>query len=604
MTARVRVFLVLIASALAGVVAAQQPPARPATIRGTVVDEQGRAVFDVSIVVFPADESRWAAATGTPAMQRVRATGGTFAIEGLPPDNYKVVVALDTTVAEFPSAAVVKQLSASGLPVALASGETVMIRFNVTVSGGHLKMGNVSVGRTMVTGGPGAGPMGAPPGAVLRPEGAPALPGSISGRVIDADGKPVAGAPVASLRRLALRGGPPVPVPIGRGAVTDAQGVYRLNGVAAGGYLVAVVANPIDFNAPGLPSASKLPPAMTASDGRRFGYVTTYFPGVTSQAGAQTITVGAVEVSGIDLRLPRVPVVELAGEVVTTGGGTIAGMPVTLLPADFADHLGGQNVQRAMINADGRFSFDQVGHGRYTISVNAGPRGWARMPFEIAGPLVAAVRLTLQPPLTVSGRVEFTGPLPAPVAGEMSKFSVALEAAPLVSGSTRPMAAVAADGTFVLSNVPAGAYVLRASMPPLAQVGGLVGDQDSLDLPVEITANVTGAVVVVVPRLPSVLATVRDELGQQVPQAIAVVFSEDQRYWTMRSRRLQIIRANPSGTFTIAGLPPGKYFVVAGLDLPITPMISPAWISSLMPRAQPFDVAAGEDRTLQVRLTR
>jgi hypothetical protein len=72
----------------------------------------------------------------------------------------------------------------------------------------------------------------------------------------------------------------------------------------------------------------------------------------------------------------------------------------------------------------------------------------------------------------------------------------------------------------------------------------------------------------------------------------------------MRSRRLQIIRANPNGAFTASALPPGKYFVVAGLDLPVNPSISAAWVSSLMPRAQAFEVAVGEDRTLQVRLTR
>ena len=574
----------------------------PATVRGAVLDQSGKPATGVAVVVFPADESQWSSAVARGAMQRVSMVNGSYTVAGLPAGNYKAAVAAEGAVKAFPDVAVIKELAASGLPFVLAPGEQVTLNFYVNVSDAGVSLATASVSRlqTMASG----RSRGAPPGAVLRPEGAPSAAGAISGVVTGADGQPLSGVTMAALRRLSRPGmSVPVPTRMGQSVVTDGAGKYRLSGLGPGLFLVAALATPIDVTSPGLATLPKLPRLAAAADGTRVGYVTTYYPGVAALAGAQAVSLMNNELSGVDFRMATLPVVELSGQVAALIAQPMLGLLVTLLPEDVADHLGGHNVQRAVVASDGRFSFDQVALGRYVITVNAGPRGWAKVAVDITGPRERPIGVELQRPLSLTGRVELAGATDGATLPMPAGLGVALEARPLVSGSTRPMSAVAPDGTFTIRDIPAGGYALRISgTTTLTQVAGLIQGQDTLDAPVEITADVTGAAVVLASRPSNVLVTVRDDLGQPVGNIVGVLFSDDKTYWSLPSRRLQVLRVGPSGTFTVTNLPPGKYFVAAGRDIPINPQISPAWLSSLLPRATTFEIGIGADKTLQVQL--
>jgi hypothetical protein len=186
---------------------------------------------------------------------------------------------------------------------------------------------------------------------------------------------------------------------------------------------------------------------------------------------------------------------------------------------------------------------------------------------------------------------------------DYSQLTVTLDPRPLLPGSVRLRATTSPDGTFTIPGVPRGTFALQAtSRTPMSQMSGFMGGVDSLDLPVDIAADVSDAVIVLAPRPASVLVTVRDDAGQPAAGAVVAFFSEDRTYWTVPSRRLQIVRA-PSGSATLSEIPPGRYFVVAGHDL--TPGAAPAtsWLEALLPRAAKVDVAPGADRTLQVTVT-
>ena len=108
--------------------------------------------------------------------------------------------------------------------------------------------------------------------------------------------------------------------------------------------------------------------------------------------------------------------------------------------------------------------------------------------------------------------------------------------------------------------------------------------------------------IVATDRRTALLISVRDETDRMASDATVIIFSEDSRYWSTRSRRVQIVALTPGGTVTLPDIPPGKYFVLAGRDFGPNRVVSPAFIESIKARALPIEVIAGENRTVNLRV--
>jgi hypothetical protein len=62
---------------------------------------------------------------------------------------------------------------------------------------------------------------------------------------------------------------------------------------------------------------------------------------------------------------------------------------------------------------------------------------------------------------------------------------------------------------------------------------------------------------------------VTDAQDAAAPDATIAIFPVDRTLWqdtSAQSRRLRLVRPAPAGTYTIGGLPPGDYFVIATSD--------------------------------------
>lgn len=128
--------------------------------------------------------------------------------------------------------------------------------------------------------------------------------GSLRGRVLDEDAKPVAG----------------VRVEIGRGIrddiSTNAAGEFAFEEVAPGSYILV----------------AKPPPNVRVQDGVRLGTIAIYYPSGTEPSQAVPITVRAGEdVSNIEVRLKSVPVHRISGVILDPGGKPVPNAAVRLV---------------------------------------------------------------------------------------------------------------------------------------------------------------------------------------------------------------------------------------------------------------------------------
>jgi len=456
--------------------------------------------------------------------------------------------------------------------------------------------------RSAIDGAPPTVAMGRPSGAgapPLGPNGLPisVAPGGISGVIRDTNGEPMAGVQVQAVKRLTVSGMPQA-VAINQPVITDEQGRYRLTNLPQGvAYVAALGPNgPMMLNGP-----TRVPPPTTDADGRRMGYVQTFYPGTTMFSKAGTITVGTADFPGVDFTLQRNALQTISGTVSAGSGMTTrpAGS-VMLVPASLDDQLNGRNAWRTSVDPQGQFSIADVPPGDYVASI-LGTNGWGRADVHVTDSGAPPIALTLQPSFSVSGHVEFAGPRPPLTATDIARLDMRLNSVPLAVGTPLLVARVTPEGQFTFTGAPGGSYTIRATAPaPWIVASAVINGRDTIDFPASLTEATSNAVVTLTDRLPAVLGTVRDAAGAIVSEGMAIVFSADPAYWTMLSRRVQVAPINPGGTFSVM-VPPGKYFVVAGREITRPASITPALMQSLAARAASFEAVAGQDRTVQVR---
>jgi hypothetical protein len=108
---------------------------------------------------------------------------------------------------------------------------------------------------------------------------------------------------------------------------------------------------------------------------------------------------------------------------------------------------------------------------------------------------------------------------------------------------------------------------------------------------------------VLVDREAGISGTVK-EVSDTPHDALVVVYSADRQYWTSGTRRIRVRRIVGGGGFSVAGLPPGQYLAFA---LPLsadTPAVNNALLETYQGRAQRFELAAREHRTIEIQMIR
>jgi protocatechuate 3,4-dioxygenase beta subunit len=187
--------------------------------------------------------------------------------------------------------------------------------------------------------------------------------GVISGKVLDPSGEPFTDARVMAMRRInqSSDGAPPrfIPAPMQGSQQTNDLGEFRLSGLAPGEYYVAAMRG---TNALGV-TRSAAPPASNGS--ARTVPATTFYPGTTDPAGAQSVAVAAgQEVGSLAFTMQSAPAFRVSGVVVGDDGTPVARAMVMLM-GDPRNGMFMGPAGNAQSGEDGRFVIDDVSAGSY-----------------------------------------------------------------------------------------------------------------------------------------------------------------------------------------------------------------------------------------------
>ena len=390
-----------------------------------------------------------------------------------------------------------------------------------------------------------------------------------------------------------------------------------------------------------------LSPQIDAA-GRIFIYPSVFFPAAASIRQASVLAIRSGEERGsTDLQLRPARASRLSGTIIgPEGPASNVGVRLAVAGSDLVDTTAAATT---FTNGAGNFTFPAVPSGQYVlkvlrppqppsgeverISVTPGgditmgttvPRGstgppppppipadatlYAHVPVSVGDSDISGLTVTLGAGPRVSGRVEFEGTGDKPAGPALTGIRVNLDPADgsrlddsmLAFQAGRPEE----DGTFRTFGVPPGRYVLRVTTPEGWHLkGAYAGTTDVSDMPFDLGSRDLANVVITYTDRPSIVAgTVRS--GANVdPDAVVIAFAVDAAGWASRGafpRRMRTARADRDGAYTITGLPPGEYHVIAVHEESFADWQDPALLEALSRVARQVRVLDGERRTLDL----
>lgn len=267
--------------------------------------------------------------------------------------------------------------------------------------------------------------------------------GVITGKVSDADGRPIIEAMVAVMptgvdyvdRRL-------------RGLVsTDDRGIYRAYGLRPGKYRVSVGAErPFPTDA-------------------KFSYRQTFYPSVTDADRAKLIEVTeGSETKDVDVVVGRpIPTFKVSGRIVDTE----TGKPLPNIKYGLYRDLGGGSSQavvgRNFSNSNGEFSFDNMLPGKYSVFIvteESGVRGES-VPFEVVDRDIVDLVINAGKAATLSGFVVFEGAEESATAIKPNELFIEARDENTSKFFGNASHTVNPDGSFRIEGLKAGRVVLN-----------------------------------------------------------------------------------------------------------------------------------------------
>jgi len=269
------------------------------------------------------------------------------------------------------------------------------------------------------------------------------------------------------------------------------------------------------------------------------------------------------------------PAAKVSGRVVAADGHKLLSAAVMLTPLD--DSTPAIRADEVTIMPDGRFTFGHVPPGRYQVRARAqtqpnGPALFATFGLVVESRDIANVTMTLQSGALLDGHVTVDSPDHATVP-PLTSLTIR---APLTDGTGYGDALtgrVARDGTFVIRGLMPGMHHLLVEGLPdgwtVTQV--TVRGHDIMDRAFEVSGQPLHDVRVNIASGESQLAgDVHDAQDRAAADAPVMIFSVSPQFWIRGGRRVQVIRTDASGQFSVRGLPPGAYLAIASRTLEAT----------------------------------
>ena len=230
----------------------------------------------------------------------------------------------------------------------------------------------------------------------------------LAGRVVDLDGEPLQDVFVSAMVKT-TKDGRPLMKPV-RSTSTNDLGEFRVNELPAGRYYVAANNNRSVF----ISSIA----GVTKDTSDQSIYAHCFFPGVTDFSSATPVDVEAGTVrQGVEIVMRKVQARRVKG---TVNLGRSNRVSLTIRRASAYDNMDAP--PSASTAYDGAFEFHSVPPGSYVVIAEA-ETGLIKGTVEVGERDVEDLKLTVQPYITISGRLRWDGGPPP----EFSKVRVDLD---------------------------------------------------------------------------------------------------------------------------------------------------------------------------------
>ena len=420
---------------------------------------------------------------------------------------------------------------------------------------------------------------------------------SVSGRVLDERGEAVTGAVVVALRRSA-RAGQFLWVNEGS-ANSDDSGAYRIGGLPAGTYAVAVIASTLSTFTEGVTSAPSDPghsashatlapvvrvgnglvrstagsaPVLAKAGSGEFDiYAISFHPAAISLDLASTFVLAYGDSrAAVDINRQRSPAGSLTGVVGATDGasGLVARL---LLRSRSRAPRQVEEVATTEVKSDGTFSFWALPPGQFDLVISpsaASPSPasalYAHQVASVEPKRVSRVELAARRGFTITGRiVPLDGVTIDPALWR--RFLVGFEALTSFVHSEPVQFRVDAAGAFTMTTLPGRFQVNMGSPAPLVFAGARVGTGARMT-ELDLDESTSAVELLVAARPTEISGVVSAGRAEALASSVVYAFSSAQGVENApvaHPRSFAEGAVNPNGAFRIAGLLPGEYLVVA-----------------------------------------
>lgn len=396
----------------------------------------------------------------------------------------------------------------------------------------------------------------------------------ITGRVIDANGDPLDQINVFAVRLVPTPSGA-FQLDAGVPRLTDDRGAFRLFGLRDGSYLIFTSlknTEPLSGAVYGGAGLDKAFPVRT-----RIGHHAAGLEVMFRQPRESSITGSVDNASG---RTGLAGVITLAAR---TPFGTIS-LPTSI-----------------QVTPDGTFEIPRLPAGSYAViatgrgETDAREFGVAEVAIDPVQPGTVAVWTALG--TSVAGRVTFddeTVRVPERIGLTIASHDPVFSGAPYTGGFIR-------NRTFILEGALGNGRLALEGAPPNWWIESITVDgRDYTDAPIRFGERDHDNVDVRIATKGGVIDGVIQG-GFSIDRSV-VAYSLDRQHWYPQSRYLRMVKA-AGNRFSIAGLPPGTYYV-AVVDSPLNPRAYGEWqnaefLEVLTPDAQRVRIDADSKVTLQ-----
>jgi carboxypeptidase family protein len=427
----------------------------------------------------------------------------------------------------------------------------------------------------------------------------------ITGRVVDEDGDPMPEVMIAVLRRKRSSGRMKFE-PSGSSQTND-LGEFRIGGLFPGKYYVSVTP---------LPNFQSLTPASkntgdAAAPAADLSYVPTFYPSTIDRAQAAPIELHAGDDMPVDFSLMRVHTARIRG--------TVEG----LLPgARGAVMLRGKDsnsiLNAAEIGKDGKFEIPHVAPGLYVViaatSVLDDMPKLVQRTVDVGEANIDDLRLTPQPLSDIRGQIRFPKPFRPdsvvtmislhPFDNEDDSFDNLAFTTDEISG-IHGATKIKPDGSFELQNVPPGVYEVDVTSDSKTLADSFVesvlaGMKEVVDTGLHVSGGILSVNVTVSTEGGVLNGTTTNDQGQPIANAIVIAIPAPQ--FRKQSDRYVRTTTDQSGRFTMRGVRPGEYSVLAWEVLDGDDYFDPDFLKPLEAQGTSVKIEKGGHQTVALKI--